>query len=1650
MKTKLRYVLSFSMFLMVFSAFAQQNYWQRISASGNLNSDRTANLDQKKYQTYQLNIDAFKQLLSTAPLRGSSVNSNSTVSLPNEYGEFETFTVYEAPVLSEELSGQYPNIKTYIGFSTVKPGIRARFSVTPQGVQSMISYPSAPTSFLVPVDKGSDNYIAYNRGTRLTSTKDFECLTDDEVNPGTGGDVLDRDATDQTLKTFRIAISTNGEYTNFWDDGDDGNGDAQEDALAQVVSTLNRNNEVFEVDMAVTFTLVTGTELIFPTAAGDPYGGNLNAELQSTLTSVVGEENYDIGHLFAFGGKNGNAGCIGCVCVDGQKGSAFSSHDFLDNDGGPYESDFFDIDYVPHEIGHQMGANHTFSFSSEGTGVNYEPGSGSTIMAYAGITGPNDVQDHSDPYFHYASIDQILDNLETRTCWVGTAISNNPPVADAGADVTIPAGTPFVLRGAATDADADDVLTYAWEQIDDGVTTSGNFGPTKASGAVWRSRPPSTSPDRYMPIMERILADELTEVSPVETADNSSWETVSTVSRALNFALTVRDRSEAGGVDQSPQSSFDVVTVQVDANAGPFVVTSQADGTDLWDVGSTQVVTWDVAGTDGGAVNTPTVNILLSTDGGMTFPFVMAEDVPNNGSASVSVPITGGDSSEARVKVEGNGNLFFAVNAANFSIQESEFALGLDESSVGVCSPTDAVYTFTYNTFLGFTDETTFSTTGLPAGATAVFSPATATADATEVTLTVSGIGSVAVGNYPFEIVGTSGAIVKSTNAELNVFDTNLADLIISTPADGAVDIPGDAAMLSWDADVNATAYEVDIASDAGFANIVDTAVVTEAMYTATSLDVVTECFWRVRGVNDCGIGNYSEASFTTANIVCGTFESTEAVAIPDGNPSGAKSSIEVTSLYLINDINVTVNITHTWAEDLTISLIGPDGTEVLLSQKNGGSGDNYSGTVFDSDASDPIISGAPPFAGTFSPEGDLNDFVGITSAGEWELKVVDDTFFDVGSIDSWSMEICGSPLPDADGDLIADANDNCPDIANNDQSDIDEDGIGDVCDDDIDGDGIPNEDDNCPETANPDQSDEDGDGIGDLCDILCDTSESGDISLPIPDANAQGVNSNLIFSGAFEITDVNVTVNITHTFTGDLTLILTGPSGTSVILSAENGGGGDNFTNTVFDDDAEDPISEAGAPFTGSFIPDEALSAFIGENSGGQWTLNVADNAGFDTGTIDSWSLDICGFEQDDSDGDGVPDGVDNCPDLANTDQADLDEDGIGDVCDDDIDGDGIVNAEDNCPEVANPGQEDIDGDGIGDVCDEECGIYESANVPIEIAADASDVEAYEATVEVTENVYITDINVTVNIDHTWNSDIALFLVNPQGEFIELSILNGGNSQNYTDTVFDDDAETPITAGTGPFTGSFSPEEPLSTFNGQLSQGTWILGVVDVFPPLDGGVINSFTLELCGTRDPFDYDLDTVLNENDNCVFVANTDQTDTDGDGFGDVCDDDDDNDGLLDEQDNCPLVANPDQADNDGDGIGDLCDDDDDNDGVLDEDDNCQFEPNPDQLDADGDGIGNLCDDMLPNDVLTPNGDGINDTWVIIGSSRFPNASIKVFNRWGNEVFSSSGGYNDDWDGSANDGSNTLPTGSYFYQVDQNGDGSVVITGWVYIAK
>jgi len=456
--------------------------------------------------------------------------------------------------------------------------------------------------------------------------------------------------------------------------------------LTAINNTLTRCNGVYEKDLALHLNLVAqSTNVIYYDPATDPYsvagtgaGGAWNAELQNTLSSsltgpstslAANNAAYDIGHLFGASGGGGNAGCIGCVCVDDtssttdkNKGSGFTSP----ADGIP-QGDNFDIDYVVHEVGHQLGGNHTFSNNNEASGVNMEVGSGVTIMGYAGITS-QDVAPHSIDVYHAATIAQIQTNLAGKACPVTTAISANnaTPVANAGADYTIPKSTPFKLTGSATDANAGDALTYSWEQYDNDATAqtgaASAASATKALGPNWRNYSPTSSPSRYFPVMSSTLNG-----SATTAGTDIVVEALSSVARTLNFRLTVRDNAafSSSAPVKVAQTNFDDMTVTIDATRGPLTVTSQGTSGISWNQNSSQTITWAVNNTNtstGGA----NVDILLSTDGGQTFSTVLVANTPNDGSETITVPNVAAQS--CRIMVKASGSIFFNVNLADFSI----------------------------------------------------------------------------------------------------------------------------------------------------------------------------------------------------------------------------------------------------------------------------------------------------------------------------------------------------------------------------------------------------------------------------------------------------------------------------------------------------------------------------------------------------------------------------------------------------------------------------------------------------------------------------------------------------------------------------------------------------------------------------------------------------------------------------------------------------------------------------------------------------------------------------------------------------------------------------------------------------------------------
>src|SRR6187551_3182048 len=647
----------------------------------------------KEFRLFNLNIEPLRQELSSVVDRSSK--HSAVISLPNANGELEQFEVYEASNFEPDLQAKFPEIRAYSGKGITDRFATVKLSISPQGIQTMVFRTDKENEFIEPYSNDHRIYSVY-KSHRDKGKFGWVCSTQEQqLSSDINSAISARTEGSSTgeLKTMRLAQSCNGEYSNYFG----ATSSAQVGlVLAAFNATLTRCNGVYEKDLAVHLNLIANTTaVIYYTPSTDPYTtlSSWNKQLQTTLTNVIGEANYDIGHMFGASGGGGNAGCIGCVCVNGSKGSGITSP----ADGIP-QGDNFDIDYVVHEVGHQLGANHTFSMSLEGTGQNKEVGSGITIMGYAGITS-QDVAPHSIDIFHETSIAQIQTNLASKTCPISTTMTaNHAPVIGAVSNYIIPISTPFALTGSATDPESD-ILTYCWEQNDNSSTSGSSSvaSPTKSTGPNWLSFTPSTSGTRTFPKLQTIQAG-LNVSGPLPGGDaGANTEALSSVSRTLNFRLTVRDNKPYVAGSTIGQTAFTDVVVTVTNTAGPFTVTAPNTAV-TWNAGSNATVTWNVNGTNAGSVNCATVNILLSTDGGQTFPTVLAAATANDGSQVITVPASA--SSNCRVKVEAVGNIFFDISNTNFTIGGTPPACG-DPTGVSATAITQTSATVSWSAVSG-------------------------------------------------------------------------------------------------------------------------------------------------------------------------------------------------------------------------------------------------------------------------------------------------------------------------------------------------------------------------------------------------------------------------------------------------------------------------------------------------------------------------------------------------------------------------------------------------------------------------------------------------------------------------------------------------------------------------------------------------------------------------------------------------------------------------------------------------------------------------------------------------------------------------------------------------------------------------------------
>ena len=929
-------LLLFSVFIFS-NSYGQSDLWNKVSqeATNSLTKMDRASMP-SKYALYSLKLDLLKSRLLQAPLAFGKSSSNVIIPFPNPKGELEDYRIYEAPIMEKGLADKFPNLKTYTGKSIKNPAETIRFSITVFGLHVMSLSGENGTFYIDTYTKDLSNYIIYKRQD-ISATKSFHCGVIDssskEVRSIEGA--IQNRPSDGLFRTYRLAMACTIEYAAFHITaaGLGGGTLAQKKAavLSAMVITMARVNSVFENDMSLRMSLVANNDLIiFVDSDSFDNSNTANALLnqsQTVIDATIGSANYDIGHTVSTGG--GGVAQLNSPCGSGKARG-------ITGQGSPV-GDPFDIDYVAHEMGHQWGGNHTQNNAcNRNSTTAVEPGSASTIMGYAGICAPN-VQSNSDAYFHTVSISEMTTFISGTggTCAVATANGNTAPIANAGVDYTIPKGTSFILKGIGSDANGD-ALTYCWEQTNNQTSTQPPTQ-TATTGPNFRSISPSTSPNRYMPPLASVVANVL----------NPTWEVVPTVARTMNFALTVRDnRTPNGG-----QTKRDDMVLTI-ANVGPFLVTSPNTAVSI--MGNVnQTITWDVAGTTANGINCANVDILLSTNGGLTFPVTLLAGTPNDGSQVVTIPNSPGSTN--RIMIAGSNHLFYDVSNTNFTITPF-VADGIPPSP-----PTLAASgTTSFSTNLSWTG----ATDNIGVTEYDVYRGAVLIGTTSSTTFTAIGLSSSTVHSFTVRAKDANGNVSVPSNT---VTITTLApDLTAPTPPTLSASLTTTSTTaLSWSgATDNVGVVSYDVYNGANF--LINTSATT---YLVTGLSPLTSFTFTVRAKDASGNASIpsNAVTITTLPSYCASQGNSVADELIGNVTLGTINNTSIGGAGYTDFTNISTNLVVGTTQTITITptwtgTVYPEGYGVFIDYNRDGDFTDSGETVFTSAATT-----STPISGTFT-----------------------------------------------------------------------------------------------------------------------------------------------------------------------------------------------------------------------------------------------------------------------------------------------------------------------------------------------------------------------------------------------------------------------------------------------------------------------------------------------------------------------------------------------------------------------------------------------------------------------------------------------------------------------------------------------------------
>jgi len=1159
-------ILFFSIIFSQIQTFAREEnaYWQ-IKTEHELLISKTRYALPEKYKGLTCNVNVIRQQLANAPMEftQAAASSQTIFHIPMPNGESWSFKMTETQIMHPDLAALFPTIKTYSGQGIEHPDALLKVSISSIGFHAMIMSPNGNV-FIDPWESGNTtDYILYYRND-FKPYRSFNCELDEKKSDN--GRIHQTIASGQAskshgtqLRNYRLALSCTGEYAAYY-------GGTVSGAMAGMVASMLRVNGIYESEVAVRMTLVANNNLlIYTDAATDPFtnsnGSTMLGQNITTCNTVIGTANYDIGHVFSTGG--GGVAYLGVPCTTNKAGGVTGS-------GSPV-GDAFDVDYVAHEMGHQFGGSHTFNAGTGSCSGNrsstaaFEPGSGITIMAYAGICGTNDLAPNSIAYFHVYSFNQITNYITTgsgNSCPTTTATGNTPPVVTPDAFAyTIPYLTPFALNATGSDANGD-ALTYSWEEYDLGA--AGNWNAPVGDAPIFRPFSPVSSGTRTFP-----------KISDIVNNTTTIGEILPSYARTLKFKVTARDnRANGGGVTFNDSN----VLVNVINTGAAFAVTAPNTAVTMTG-GSTTTVTWNVSSTNITPISCANVNILLSTDGGFTYPISILSGTPNDGSEIVTVP--NNVTTTARIKVEGSGNIFFDISNVNFTIVAGGSVLSSIStnpiSPLNLCAgqALSVAFTGNGNANSGNVYTAQLSTaSGSFTGATSIGTLSSTAASGT-IACVIPG-GTVQGTGYRIRVISSLPSVIGANNGtNLTIQNTLGATGTISGASTVCQNQNG--VVYSIPTVANASTYTWVLPSGftiTGGANTNSITVSIAANATGGSISVTPS--------NSCFNGTISGAYAVAVNLIPG------AAGVISGNVSVCQGNSGVT--YSVTSIANASS--YVWTLPIGASISGPsNGNSILVNYSNSAVSGNI--LVSGQNACGLGASSSLAISVTTTPLPTVISNTGST------------TVCSPGSVPlSFSSQAGISYQWRKNGvDLVGAVNSNYNASTS---------GNYDVV---------------AKYTSVGSQQFNSTASV-----VIPDNSCTGASSPILVSGYTNNVSSSSIF----------VQMNLTHTYVGDLDIFLESPSGERIGISnrtGNSGNGGDNFTSTVFADSGAAILPTTGAPYTGLYKPWNLLFtvascalttthtsfASLGGgslNPNGTWNLRVYDRAGVDTGRVVNWSI--------------------------------------------------------------------------------------------------------------------------------------------------------------------------------------------------------------------------------------------------------------------------------------------------------------------------------------------------------------------------------------------------------------------------------------------